>query len=108
MYDLRFQDAHQRISVSGVSHPDDAMGPTSQATGTFCRARPAKCSSIGCVASLMQELRISQLLRFYAVALSPSRRSTNTACPAISFFGNHLIGSVATLPAWQEQESGRH
>jgi len=32
MYDLNFQDAHQRISLWEASHPDSAMGPTSQAT----------------------------------------------------------------------------
>jgi hypothetical protein len=32
MYDLNFQDAHQRISLWEASHPDNAMGPTSQAT----------------------------------------------------------------------------
>jgi hypothetical protein len=32
MYDLNFQDAHQRISLWEASHSDNAMGPTSQAT----------------------------------------------------------------------------
>lgn len=32
MYDLNFQDAHQRISLWEATHPESAMGPTSQAT----------------------------------------------------------------------------
>jgi hypothetical protein len=32
MYDLNFQDAHQRISRWENAHPENAMGPTSQAT----------------------------------------------------------------------------
>jgi hypothetical protein len=32
MYDLNFQDAHQRISRWEEAHPENAMGPTSQAT----------------------------------------------------------------------------
>ena len=32
MYDLNFQDAHQRISRWEKAHPQNAMGPTSQAT----------------------------------------------------------------------------
>jgi hypothetical protein len=32
MYDLNFQNAHQRISQWEATHPNDAMGPTSQAT----------------------------------------------------------------------------
>ena len=32
MYDLNFQEAHQRISRWEEAHPKNAMGPTSQAT----------------------------------------------------------------------------
>ncbi|MFL6463053.1 MAG: hypothetical protein ACJ73N_01405 [Bryobacteraceae bacterium] len=32
MYDLHFQEAHQRISRWEAAHPENAMGPTSQAT----------------------------------------------------------------------------
>jgi hypothetical protein len=32
MYDLNFEDAHQRISLWEATHPESAMGPTSQAT----------------------------------------------------------------------------
>ena len=32
MYDLNFQEAHQRISRWEAAHPENAMGPTSQAT----------------------------------------------------------------------------
>lgn len=32
MYDLNFQDAHRRISMWEAAHPQNAMGPASQAT----------------------------------------------------------------------------
>jgi hypothetical protein len=45
MYDLNFQEAHQRISRWEEAHPQNAMGPTSQAT-TYLVAELARLGAL--------------------------------------------------------------